>query len=82
MPEMELAESEAVNNEVSERKKFFWNQGVEDMVLWIRLPDNVGKRDIKVRQKSIIKYSEISILLSLDFIESRFYWVPFATNST
>lgn len=42
-----------------EPPKFFWMQGVEDIVIWLRLPININKREIKVT----FKPSYMSILI-------------------
>ena len=39
------------------RPIFYWFQGVEDMVVWVMLPKDTNKKDIKV----ILKPSEISV---------------------
>ncbi len=36
---------------------FYWMQGVEDMVIWVMLPDNINKKEIKV----VLKPSQMSI---------------------
>jgi hypothetical protein len=28
---------------------FFWMQGVEDMVIWVMLPEGTTKKDLKVK---------------------------------
>ncbi len=31
---------------------FFWMQGVEDMVIWVMLPEGTTKKDLKVNKQS------------------------------
>ena len=37
--------------------KFFWLQGVEDMAIWVALPEGINKREIKV----ILKPSHLTV---------------------
>ena len=40
---------------------FYWMQGVEDMVVWVMLPEGTTKRDLKVT----LKPSEIVVKIIL-----------------
>jgi hypothetical protein len=35
---------------------FFWMQGVEDMVIWVMLPEGTTKKDLKVNKQSTMVF--------------------------
>ena len=41
----------SVHNQVEKVPSFYWMQGVEDMVIWVMLPEGTTKRDLKVTLK-------------------------------
>ena len=48
LDDMEIEETEAKPNDEEKPPAFYWLQGVEDMAVWVMLPDDVNKRQIKV----------------------------------
>lgn len=49
---------------------FYWMQGVEDMVIWVMLPENINKREIKVT----LKPSHMSIKIKDETILDGKLW--------
>ena len=50
--------------------KFFWLQGVEDMAIWVALPEDITKREIKV----VLKPSHLTVKIRDEtIIEGNYY---------
>lgn len=74
MPEDEVVEEdkkeEVKKEEPLPSPPFYWHQGVEDMVIWVVLPPDATKRDIKV----IMKPSEIQMKFKGDLLFGGKLW--------
>ena len=59
--EMDLAES---NNDTNEKPPvFYWMQGMEDIVVWVPMSEQIHKKEIKV----ILKPSHLQVKLKNEF---------------
>ena len=57
--------------------KFFWLQGVEDMAIWVALPEDITKREIKV----VLKPSHLTVKIRDEtIIEGNYDQGPSTTH--
>jgi len=68
--DMEISESKKEKKAPEEPPAFFWLQGVEDMAVWVMLPSDIHKKEIKVS----LKPSHMSIIIRNETIMEGKLW--------